>query len=105
MGQVYIGYDQNGLFKIGCTTDWRRRERQIMNMNPNFKIFFTIDTENERSLELELHKRFLPSRVCGEWFRLSADELQALVYEFKGYDIPIEKMIEHWKECVGSERL
>ena len=102
-GHVYIGYDENGLFKIGMTTNFEKRLKQIRNMNPAFQYLCIIPCDNPRSTEKELHRRFESKRYVGEWFKLTADDIQAIVYEFTGNDVAIEDVEPAFRRGLGQE--
>lgn len=102
-GYIYIGQDQNGLFKIGMTNDYSKRLKQIQNMNPNFGFFCVIPVDDPRGTEKILHSRFASKRMVGEWFQLSADDIQAIIYEYRGIDVPIEEIELHWRNAKGQD--
>lgn len=102
MGYVYIGYDKNGLFKIGKANDYKKRVKQIQNMNPAFEVMACIETDNPNGLERELHDKFSGSRIVGEWFRLTAEDIQAIIYEYKRIDVPIEEVEKDFDFYTGQ---
>lgn len=83
-GYVYIGYDSsNNYFKIGKSKDVARREREIRNMNPTFRILCNALTENQDVTEKALHKKYANKRIVGEWFDLSSKD----VHEITGLSV------------------
>jgi hypothetical protein len=102
MAYVYIGYDKNGLFKIGKANDYRKRAKQIQNMNPAFEIMTYIETDNPNKTERELHDKFFGVRIVGEWFRLTAEDIQAIIYEYNGIDVPIEEVEKDFDFYTGQ---
>jgi hypothetical protein len=66
-------------YKIGYTTDIRKRYNDISVSNP-FKVtlMITIVSEAAQLLESQLHERFAAKRVRGEWFRLDEEDLAFL---------------------------
>jgi hypothetical protein len=79
---VYIGFDgTKKYFKIGITGDIRRREKEIRNMNPTFKMMYYFEPDQVKAWESEqyLHNRFADKRVAGEWFELSVDDIMVII--------------------------
>ncbi len=65
-------------YKIGCTTDLRRRQREINAHNPGrVRLVHRIQTDDLRGLEAYWHKRFHDKRIKGEWFQLTAADVAA----------------------------
>lgn len=78
-GYVYIGYDESSrYFKIGKSNDVSRREREIRNMNPTFRVLCHAPTENQDVTEKALHEKYASKRIIGEWFDLSPKDIQEL---------------------------
>lgn len=78
-GHIYIGYDEsNRYFKIGKSINPARREKEIANMNPTFKILTHVQVPDQDEFERMLHNRYSSRRVVGEWFDLSAKDISEL---------------------------
>lgn len=79
-GYVYVGYDASGWgFKIGKSTNPKRRETEIKHMNPSFQILACAEVPDQHKQEELLHKRFEAKRLIGEWFDLTCDEVSELI--------------------------
>lgn len=76
MGQLYIGYDKSGLYKIGVTYDYKKRFKAFRTGNPTFGFLFVFSVENPYAIEEELHKKFYEQRVEGEWFQLDGHDMK-----------------------------
>lgn len=79
---VYIIAAENGLFKIGKTTNIDNRLQQIKSANP-IQCFLVglieAKDDNLDKLERLLHKMFKDKRIRGEWFALSKNDLLLLI--------------------------
>lgn len=65
----------NGLYKIGLSFDPLARLRQIAPASAGLQLLTHIPTGNMRWLERYLHQAFSHHRVCGEWFKLTEEEV------------------------------
>lgn len=90
-GFVYVGFDSSGLFKIGITRDLKKRMRQYKTTNPNFQYLCDMETHNPALVEAELHAKFGLLRKHGEWFDLTASDLQWIHKKFYGKEQDLEK--------------
>lgn len=107
-GFVYLGYDRHGLFKIGMTENFKKRLKQIQNMNPNFMYFCVIDAENPAVAEMSLHTTFRKQRCIGEWFELSAQDIMWILENYLPKHItrpPYEDVYRLWQDAVGEKEL
>ena len=75
-GYTYLMVDSNGLYKIGYSKDPATRLKKITSKANPVSIVCQIRNTNCAYLEYELHEKFHDSRVSGEWFALSADDVQ-----------------------------
>lgn len=75
-GYVYLVKSVSGHYKIGRTVDPQSRAKTFGVKLP-FEVEFQclIETDDYEALELELHDRFEAQRVNGEWFNLSAEDV------------------------------
>lgn len=75
-GYVYLLQSPNGLYKIGRTKDAQGRLKNFKTSMP-FDVEFehVIKTDDMYKLENELHERFSMTRVSGEWFRLTSNDI------------------------------
>jgi hypothetical protein len=80
-GFVYVASQTNekGVYKIGVTESITDREKRLSTGNAFIRFIATIKSENAYALENSLHKYFSGKRIKGEWFRLSADDLEFLI--------------------------
>lgn len=73
---------RNNLVKIGYSVDPSFREKTLQSEEPEIDLIASWigSCEDEQAL----HRRYKEKRVRGEWFRLSADDVDQLVEEFVG---------------------
>lgn len=84
---VYIAKRADGLHKIGCTGNIKKRAYSLGKEHKGFEIVHTIPTNNAFNLEGELHSRYSSKRRDGEWFALTSDDLLSLLQMHrKDYD-------------------
>lgn len=76
-GYVYLIQSPSGHYKIGRTSDPKDRMKTF-NVKLPFEVEFicVIPTEDMYFLEKQLHRQFAAKRVNGEWFALSADDVE-----------------------------
>lgn len=78
-GVIYILKADNGLYKIGKTSNPNKRlPRLAIQLPYQITVVQTIWTDDIDDLESRLHLRFAAKRVQGEWFKLDAADLAAL---------------------------
>ena len=66
-------------YKIGITTNLSSRLSQFSTGNPdNIRLEYFIGTDHYRTLEKQLHEIFNLSRIKGEWFSFTDDEVSNL---------------------------
>lgn len=78
---TYIIKGQNGIYKIGCTSNIKKRFSNLMVANPSISIEFVIN----KNVEKKLHDIFACKNVSGEWFNLSKKDLEYIKKEYKEY--------------------
>ena len=98
---IYVGYDMSGFFKIGMTENYQKRAQQIQNMNPKFEILCAYSQDKPAVSEAALHAHFANKRVVGEWFELSVEDLQYIVYNYSSYRPDYEDIFNAWKSAGG----
>ena len=75
-GWVYFLAADNGLTKIGCTSNINQRMRQLTNLLPlKTNLVLTLETENCTEWEKFFHDLFETRREDGEWFRLNQEDI------------------------------
>lgn len=75
-GYVYLAHADTGHYKIGYSVDPQNRIKHFDTQMPvKVEIVHTIQTDDMRRLEEELHGRFESQRVTGEWFDLGEDDV------------------------------
>lgn len=89
MGNIYVGTDIAGLFKIGITDNPEKRLKQLKTGNPNFWFLFVFDVENSAIEEVSMQTLFRKKRVCGEWYALNAKDLCFIANKYWKSDYPI----------------
>lgn len=75
-GYVYLISTTTGDYKIGCSSKPDTRLKAFSKLFPfSVNCEVLIKTENMNKLESDLHQRFADKRSNGEWFRLSAEDV------------------------------
>lgn len=80
-GYVYLIREPGGLYKIGHSTNPKKRLSSLRGQTPyalQLELVHTIRCNNRYEAESQLHKRYADKRVRGEWFRLDPDDVQAI---------------------------
>ena len=97
-GYCYIAKnDWNPMFyKIGFAEDPEARINGMKTAAPAISLYKVIKTDTMRKTEKKLHNHFSKERVGGEWFRLTAEQLEWLVkeYGFEDYETVLSHEIE-----------
>lgn len=79
-------------FKIGYTSHPNSRPLRVAGNCPvKLEVITVIQVEDMRKAEKELHGLFAHKRLRGEWFDLSADEVELV----KGYPKSLESLPRH----------
>ena len=76
---TYILTDKSGKYKIGRTSDLKKRFSTFCVSNPTIKIIAIIIGDAEE----ELHRRFRNKQVKGEWFDLSDFDIKYILNKYK----------------------
>ena len=78
--ETYLYIVKNsGLFKIGYSKNWNKREKSYKTHLPSYELVYLLKSFNSFELEGELHILFDKNRVKGEWFNLTdAEVLKAI---------------------------
>ena len=71
---LYI-IENNGLYKIGYTSDWKKRLQQYKTHLGLVNVIYLTKQIDCFYLESELHILFKDKRDIGEWFSLNSNEL------------------------------
>lgn len=78
-GYVYVLGTPDGYYKIGLSRVLLRRVADIRLQLPyQVELIHLIATQNMGAAERDLHQRFASCRMNGEWFKLSAEDLEWL---------------------------
>ncbi len=82
-GYVYLLLaPKEGLYKIGLSADPSKRAKAVQSeVQQGCLLVHTIKTNNAPRLEADMHALFASERVQGEWFRLSAENVQEFCRE------------------------
>lgn len=83
-GHIYLIKADNGLVKIGKTTDLKTRLDHFTAKLPyEVKLIHSIETNDHTKLERKLHDLFEHKRKRGEWFELNEKEIQYVKKKYK----------------------
>ena len=93
---VYLMEDQrNNSFKIGRSKTPGKRERTLQSEVPQIVMRFSIPAEEQT--ESELHFKYEPKRIRGEWFSLNAEDVVSIVCFLKARgDVSRASVDYHW---------
>ena len=67
--------ERNGMTKIGYSKDPKFREATLQSQEPEVKMIFKY--KGTRATERAVQNEFATSRVRGEWFNLSDDQMES----------------------------
>jgi hypothetical protein len=86
-GAIYFITDGTDFVKIGSTAgNVRERIANLQVANPRrLELIDTIECEDVRAVERQIHNRFFDRLHTGEWFRLSRQEAAHFVRVYKHY--------------------
>ena len=77
-GIVYL-VEAYGLFKIGYTTNFKKRIQSLSTQMPcPLKVIFYLTVNQAKKMESTLHLAFKDKRKHGEWFQLSPQEIRII---------------------------
>lgn len=80
MGFVYFIQSENGHVKIGSSANPDERLRQLQTASSfQLNIVGVIESENYKTVEKNLHKTYKSSRIQGEWFDITKEEVNILL--------------------------
>lgn len=71
-GYIYV-LERNGLFKIGASRNPTKRAKTL-----RAKLLVQVSWIRMFQLEKALHRRFAAKHAHGEWFRLSAEDVERI---------------------------
>jgi hypothetical protein len=96
---VYLLRADNGLIKIGCTSNLQKRIADITIYSPcEITLIGFFRCKDFHKKEAKLHQQFAGKRIRGEWFNLDEADLMALNKRFNlGLSIS-EKIYEKYKK-------
>lgn len=78
-GYVYLLRSEIGLYKIGRSKSPLDRVEQLKCGIPiELELLHSVSCEDYFRAEAELHRRYAPKRVKGEWFRLDAEDVETI---------------------------
>lgn len=76
-GWIYFIMAENGLVKIGRSDNIVKRYGELRSMSPvKLELFHAVTTSNCINAEAWLHAQFAIRRDHGEWFNISAEDLE-----------------------------
>lgn len=105
-GYVYV-MECRGYFKIGHSTDPRRRLRKLRTGSPiPIRLVHTLETALYREIEQQLHARFHKQRRSGEWFVLSPEDIEYIKgVDSIGVDVETRERNEHHRKSMTTEEM
>jgi hypothetical protein len=87
---IYLMFDfATGAIKIGYSVNPRTRARTLLSDRYSIKLLFhayMISEEKAISAEWQLHVKYKDSRLQGEWFQLTKEEVDSIVADFQKYE-------------------
>lgn len=85
MHQVYLAKADNGLFKIGLSSNACERIRGLNKQSPiDIKMVALYGSTDAIACENELHRWFRNKHVKGEWFYLTDEDVEVFHWYFEG---------------------
>jgi len=79
MGYVYLLKADNGLYKIGQSKVIDERIKQLgLKLPYELELVLTIESEFYKEIEAAFHESLADKQVKGEWFRLNAEDIEAI---------------------------
>lgn len=81
-GYIYLAssiFDGNKEYKIGCTSNLRRRLKTLESRNNSFKVICTASVPDHQKTERTLHRIFKEKRLHGEWFHLNNADIELFI--------------------------
>lgn len=80
---VYLFQEEHGATKIGVSSRWRERLKEIDILIPyQTYVVAVIKSDFARQIERELHERYSSRRISGEWFRLSDADIRQILSDY-----------------------
>lgn len=104
VGQIYVGFDGTGWFKIGITSDYKKRRQQMRTANPTFQFLFVFYVRNPAVVELQLHTKFESKRKAREWFDLDGEDLSWIYERLSKRKSNLQSFID-FKDAVANKRI
>ena len=98
MGKVYLLANEEWTqFKIGITNNSStKRIKSLQTGNGSeISIVKEFDTNNARKIESNLHRRYKPKQLVGEWFSLNDDDIRDFESICTKLDDDINFLLEH----------
>jgi hypothetical protein len=83
-GWVYVARADNDLYKIGqCRRSLDQRIKGVSYASPiPIQLILSIDSDDCKTLEREMHLKFASKRSHGEWFALNSSDIEAIKKEY-----------------------
>jgi hypothetical protein len=110
---TYIGIDQNGVYKVGRTTDLTRRLVHLERQHDGFKMLYFCCKDVERYLHLKLSSHRVRRGTEREWFAISESQLLEIVqrngfqkFSVGAYEATLDLVVgdmEVWKEDLRTK--
>jgi hypothetical protein len=77
IGFVYLIRIESGLYKIGKAKDMAKRLQPFSVLFPmKWELVYQFKSNDYSAAEARLHNKFAEKRDIGEWFRLTADDVE-----------------------------
>lgn len=75
-GFIYLMQAAGGMFKIGKSISPKKRVTKFGSLPWDIRLAHVIETDDMDWLESKMHGVFSQQKVRGEWFRLSAEDVE-----------------------------
>lgn len=86
---TYLMLNERNLYiKIGSSRNPVIREKTLQSEEPEITLIAVSFEGGGVLLERELHRRYAEKRLRGEWFNLSAEDVEQLIFT-AGFDVPV----------------
>lgn len=95
-GYVYFLASEGGKYKIGRTKNYKSRAKTFGVKLP-FDVHYelVLSSDDYAQFELDIHSRFADKWIRGEWFALTAEDIEAIRAEYADQVVVIEDGVDN----------